>query len=283
MNRRPSADPKQYYEVLGLHPNVTVAEVKKAYKKLAMKWHPDKNPQNQEVATEMFKKVSEAYEILGDEDKRRRYDIGGDDWGEEIPSGRSSGQSRGFQQQEDFNIRRAHDLFNSFFSDFFDNDPFMNARGGGGGARGRDGGEGVNNGARRRDPFDDPFFSDPFGHDRFFSGMGNFGNMGMGGMSSSSMSFSSSSSSSSGRVTSGRTESTTTTIGPNGERITRREVTVIHPDGRRETTVDNGDSGRIAYGGPSNSSNALRSHANNTSSSQSNGVSRSSSRSYYNF
>jgi len=66
-----------YYSILGIGRNASEEEVKKAYKALAKKWHPDKNPNNQEVATKKFKEVSEAYQILGDSAKRKEYDRSG--------------------------------------------------------------------------------------------------------------------------------------------------------------------------------------------------------------
>ncbi len=64
---------RDYYEILGLGKNATGAEIKKAYRQLALKYHPDKNPDNKE-AEEQFKEAAEAYEILSDENKRSRYD-----------------------------------------------------------------------------------------------------------------------------------------------------------------------------------------------------------------
>lgn len=63
-----------YYEVLDLQKTCSEDEVKKGYRKLAMKWHPDKNPDNKEEASEKFREVNEAYEVLSDGEKRKKYD-----------------------------------------------------------------------------------------------------------------------------------------------------------------------------------------------------------------
>ena len=64
---------RDYYEVLGVEKNASDAEIKKAYRKLAMKYHPDQNP-GDKTAEEKFKEVNEAYEVLSDADKKARYD-----------------------------------------------------------------------------------------------------------------------------------------------------------------------------------------------------------------
>ena len=64
---------RDYYEVLGVAKNSSEREISKAYRKLAVKFHPDSNPGDEEASTR-FKEAAEAYEILSDEDKRNRYD-----------------------------------------------------------------------------------------------------------------------------------------------------------------------------------------------------------------
>lgn len=65
---------KDYYEVLGVSKSATDEEIKKAYRKLAKKWHPDANPDNREEAEKKFKELGEAYEVLSDSQKRKMYD-----------------------------------------------------------------------------------------------------------------------------------------------------------------------------------------------------------------
>lgn len=68
-----------YYKVLGVDKNATQDEIKRAYKKLAVKYHPDRNPGDKE-AEEKFKEINEANEVLSDPEKRQKYDQFGDDW-----------------------------------------------------------------------------------------------------------------------------------------------------------------------------------------------------------
>jgi len=68
------APTKDYYEVLGVSRGSAEADIKRAYKKMALKWHPDKNPEQKELAQQEFISVQQAYEVLSDPAKRRRYD-----------------------------------------------------------------------------------------------------------------------------------------------------------------------------------------------------------------
>jgi DnaJ-class molecular chaperone len=66
---------KDYYRILGVPENASQAEIKKAFRKLAFQHHPDTNPGKEEEATERFKEINEAYGVLGDENRRRQYDL----------------------------------------------------------------------------------------------------------------------------------------------------------------------------------------------------------------
>ncbi|KFK24764.1 hypothetical protein AALP_AA8G022000 [Arabis alpina] len=69
---------KDWYKILAVSKTASIAEIKKAYKKLALQWHPDKNVGNREEAENKFREIAAAYEILGDDDKRARFDRGED-------------------------------------------------------------------------------------------------------------------------------------------------------------------------------------------------------------
>ncbi|MEW9123005.1 MAG: molecular chaperone DnaJ [Thermotaleaceae bacterium] len=97
---------RDYYEVLGLEKGVDEQAIKKAYRKLAMQYHPDKNPGNKE-AEEKFKEINEAYEVLGDANKRARYD----QFGHSGVGGNGDGGFEGFS---------GHGGFDDIFGDIFD-------------------------------------------------------------------------------------------------------------------------------------------------------------------
>jgi curved DNA-binding protein len=65
---------KDYYQVLGVPKDATEAQIKKAYRKLAMQYHPDRNPGKEQWANEKFKEINEAFSVLGDPEKRKQYD-----------------------------------------------------------------------------------------------------------------------------------------------------------------------------------------------------------------
>lgn len=125
---------QDYYKVLGVERSATADQIKKAYRKLAMQYHPDKNP-GDKAAEDKFKEAAEAYGVLGDAEKKARYD----QFGHAAFQGGSGGYGgQGFENVED--------IFSSFgdiFSDFF-------GMGGMGGARGRRSSTGPRRGADLR-------------------------------------------------------------------------------------------------------------------------------------
>lgn len=129
---------KDYYKVLGVDKNASQEDIKKAYRKLAVKYHPDKNVGDKQ-AEEQFKLINEANEVLSDPEKRKKYDQLGENWKqyENQPGGGWSsyggggGQGRQYQYEGDFS-----DIFGSGgsgFSDFFE--AFFGRGAGSGGRR----------------------------------------------------------------------------------------------------------------------------------------------------
>jgi molecular chaperone DnaJ len=115
---------RDYYEILGVSKSSTADEIKKAYRKVAMQFHPDRNPGDKE-AEEKFKEAAEAYEVLSDQDKRAQYDR----FGHAGVNGRGGGGAHGMNMDDIF----------SNFGDIFGDDIFGSFFGGGGG-RQRSGG-----------------------------------------------------------------------------------------------------------------------------------------------
>ncbi|KAJ0987673.1 hypothetical protein J5N97_006029 [Dioscorea zingiberensis] len=105
-----------YYKTLQVDRSAKDDDIKKGYRKLAMRWHPDKNPTNKKDAEAKFKEISEAYEVLSDPEKRAVYD----QFGEEGLKGQvppPSGGSSGFSGAGEFrfNPRSAEEIFSEFF------------------------------------------------------------------------------------------------------------------------------------------------------------------------
>ncbi|MDR2079030.1 MAG: molecular chaperone DnaJ [Treponema sp.] len=138
---------RDYYEILGVQKGASKDDIKKAYRKLAVQYHPDKNPGNKE-AEEKFKEASEAYEVLSDDQKRSAYD----------QFGHAGVEGMGSSQDFSQTFRGFEDIFGDFSGIF---DSFF---GGGGGSRFRGGGHsGAKQGANLRYDIEIPFKDAVFG------------------------------------------------------------------------------------------------------------------------
>ena len=105
------ADKRDYYEVLGIPKNADAETIKKVYRQLAKKYHPDINPGNKEAELR-FKEINEAYEVLSDPEKKAKYDQFGHAAFDPTAGG------GGFSGFSDFDLGDIGDLFGSFFSGF---------------------------------------------------------------------------------------------------------------------------------------------------------------------
>jgi len=240
---------KKYYEVLGIPETATDSEIKKAYRKEALRWHPDKNQDRLEEANERFKLIAEAYEVLKDPEQRAIYNKYGDEGFKQRASGGADYGNGGFHE---FHFSNPEDIFREFFGG---QDPFAAFFGGDsfGGSSSRRGSN-----SRRNDPFGgfSMFGNSFFDDDDFFGGNGHqgfssFSSSSFGGPGASTFtSFSSSSfgGSNNGNFvsTSQRTEiingkKTIVKETRDGNGNTTVERTIIEPDGRRtQETIVNG-------------------------------------------
>ncbi|HHB80110.1 MAG TPA: J domain-containing protein [Saprospiraceae bacterium] len=119
---------KDYYKILGIKKGASEKEIKKAYRKLAKKYHPDNNPDNK-ASEEKFKEINEAYEVLKDPEKRKQYEElganwqayqqGGGDWKQYTQQNRGGGQTFHFEGDPSEFFGGGGSGFSSFFETFF--------------------------------------------------------------------------------------------------------------------------------------------------------------------
>ncbi|TRY94847.1 hypothetical protein DNTS_025187 [Danionella cerebrum] len=205
-----------YYGVLGVPRNASPDDIKRAYRKLALRWHPDKNPDSKDEAEKKFKEIAEAYEVLSDKSKRDAYDRYGK---AEMPSSGSGDPFPDDFPGFTFTFRSPDEVFREFFggqdpfSDFFDDFPFG----------------GMHSGfhsSSRHGP--SRFFSFPSANADFTSFSTSLGGMGgMGGANFKSVSTST-------RIVNGR-RVTTKKVRENGQ-----ERTEVEEDGVLKTILING-------------------------------------------
>ncbi|XP_072179568.1 dnaJ homolog subfamily B member 6-B-like isoform X1 [Diadema setosum] len=241
-----------FYRVLNVAKTASPDDIKKAYRRLALKWHPDKNPNNKFEAEKKFKEIAEAYEILSDEKKREVYDRYGLDGLQRHSAGGGHG---GFNDFGDFGrmggfhfeFRSPDDIFREFFGT---SDPFSAFFGE----------------SRRRTPeshdslFQDSFFNSgfpSFGHSMFPPGHGSgFSSFqsGFGDFDGGFTSFSTSSSFGSPRSGSATRRTTSTTRFINGKKIKTtkilengQETEIVEENGKITSKLVNGQQQMLTY------------------------------------
>lgn len=136
-------DYKDYYKILGVDKKASQGEIKKAFRTLAVKYHPDKNPDNK-TAEEQFKLANEANEVLGNPEKRKKYDELGENWQQYEKQGNQQGGSPfGGNQSGQYRYEsNGNDTFGQAdFSDFFEQFFSGSGRSGGGKSQNRKGGD----------------------------------------------------------------------------------------------------------------------------------------------
>lgn len=134
--KQPKEKSEDYYKLLGVKRDATDAQIKKAFKKMAIKYHPDKNQDDPDKAKAHFQKLANAYETLGDPDKRRTYDVSGE---EGVREQEQRGGGGGGHHNMD-------DMFSQFFGG-----------GGGGGGHHFNFGHGGGHGQQRQEQYEDIF------------------------------------------------------------------------------------------------------------------------------
>ncbi|RNA29962.1 dnaJ -like protein [Brachionus plicatilis] len=115
---------ENYYNILEISGNASQEEIRKAYRRLALKWHPDKNPENKELAEKKFQKINQAYEVLSDPNKKDIYDR----YGKVGQGDMNAAQRNAFENNfggisiRVFNFRDPDEVFRDFFknTDIFD-------------------------------------------------------------------------------------------------------------------------------------------------------------------
>lgn len=127
-----------YYKVLGISKSASQADIKKAYRKLARKYHPDVNPNDSEAEAK-FKQLSEAYEVLNDPEKRKKYDEYGENWEHAgaYEQARQQQQQQGGRRSYTYSNQGGQSFGGGDFSDFFES-MFGGAGGGSAGFGGRE-------------------------------------------------------------------------------------------------------------------------------------------------
>ena len=216
---------KCYYEVLGVSKQATEDDIRKSYKKLALKWHPDKNPDNIKEAEEKFKEIGEAYACLSDKEKKAVYDRYGHEGlsagSERTPGGRYSPGH--FSDFTSFSFGSANDIFDRLFKNGFfdDDDDFFGSH--------------FNNGPGNRHKGQKTTSSSPFGGFGGFGGFNDFGFDSRGGddiFSRNSMftNFGGSSGAT------GVSKSTSTVI-KGGKKIVTEKTTTVQADGKKTVQV----------------------------------------------
>jgi curved DNA-binding protein CbpA len=260
-----------FYEILEVPKNATTDDIKKAYKKLAMKWHPDKNPNNVKEAEEKFKIIAEAYAILSDPEKRRKYDLGGStNWSDYEPGPRSGGFGfadfggmggfgGGFG---DFTFERAEDIFREAFGQEFGNFGGSKKK-----SSSNTSSKNNQNKSDNRRGFVDDDDDDDFGGFGGFGGFGNIdkmmknmmGGMGMGGFGRDPFGEDFFRGMGGGGMGGSGISKSVSTIIKNGKKVTVTKVTTTNSDGTSHTEVHE----KVEDGGRSISDNRYVDNRNN--------------------